>query len=91
MVNSWSEDGHVSEVAILMEGEGSYYRGGQFNLERMVMLRRWSVHWRENDHVNLVSLMEGEWSSYKDGQFNEGIMMLLRWPINGENMVILLR
>ena len=27
----------------LMEGEWSCYRGGQFNGERMVLLRRWPV------------------------------------------------
>ena len=47
------EYGHVTEVAILMEGEWSCYRGGQFN-GRMVMLQRWS-------------LMEGEWSCYRSG------------------------
>ena len=46
-----------------MERERSCYRGVQFNRERMVMLRRWSVQWRENDHVREVaSLIEGEWS-----------------------------
>ena len=39
----------------------------------------------------MASLNEREWSCYKDGQFNGGSMvMLLRWPINGERMVILL-
>ena len=37
----WRENGHVAEVVSSMEGEGSCYRGGQFNGERMVMLRRW--------------------------------------------------
>ena len=38
----------------------------------------------------MASLNEGEWSCYKDGQFNGGSMvMLLRWPINGERIVIL--
>ena len=27
----------------LMEGEWSFYRGGQFNRGRMVMLQRWPV------------------------------------------------
>ena len=55
-----------------MEGEWSCYGGGQFKEGRMVvievasngggmvMLERWSVLRRENDHFNLVSLMEGE-------------------------------
>ena len=46
------ENGHVTDVvfnggtmimlqwASMMEGEWSCYRGGQFNRERMVMLRR---------------------------------------------------
>ena len=33
MLQSWA----------LMEGEWSFYRGGQFNGGRMVMLRRWLV------------------------------------------------
>ena len=37
------ENGHVTEVVTLMEGEWSYYRGGHFNGGRMVMLERWSV------------------------------------------------
>ena len=37
------ENGHVTEVASLMEGEFSKYRGVQFNGGRMVMLRRWPV------------------------------------------------
>ena len=28
---SWRENGHVTEVASLKEGEWSCYRGGQFN------------------------------------------------------------
>ena len=39
MVNSWRENGNVTEVAILMEGEWSCYRSGHFNGGRMVMLR----------------------------------------------------
>ena len=50
------ENGHVTEVASLMEGEWSCYgggqfregewscyRGGPFNRGRIVMLERWSV------------------------------------------------
>ena len=57
MLHSWSvqwrENGHVTEVVTLMEGEwtchgdvslmeGSWscYRGGQFNVGRMVMLQK---------------------------------------------------
>ena len=37
------ENGHVTEVVSLMEGEWSRYRGGQFNGGRMVTLQRWPV------------------------------------------------
>ena len=37
------ENDHVTEIASLMEGEWSCQGGGQFNGERMVMLRGWSV------------------------------------------------
>ena len=37
------ENGHSTEVANLMEGEWLWYRCGQFNGWRMVMLRRWPV------------------------------------------------
>ena len=50
------ENGHVTEIVSLMEGEWSCYRGGhfngrsmscygggQFNGDRMVMLQRWPV------------------------------------------------
>ena len=39
----WRENGHVKEVGSLKEGEWSCYRGGQFNGERIVILRRWPV------------------------------------------------
>ena len=42
--------------------------------------------------IEVGSFIGEEWSFYRGGQFNEGSMvMLLRWPINGERMVILLR
>ena len=37
------ENGQVTEVASLMEGEWSFYRGAQFNGGRMVMLQSWRV------------------------------------------------
>ena len=37
------ENGHVTEVVTLMEGEWSYYRGGQFKGGRIVMVWRWPV------------------------------------------------
>ena len=64
-------------MASLKEGEWSYYRGVQFNGERMVMLRRWSVQWRENG-LTVVSLMEGEWLCYGGGQFNGGSLVMLQ-------------
>ena len=49
----WMVNGHVTEVARLMEGELPYYslmegewlcyRGGHFNGGRMVMLQKWSL------------------------------------------------
>ena len=56
----------------------------------MVMLRRWSIQWRENGLTEVVSLMEGEWSRYGGGQvegewscyrgchFNRGRMVMLQ-------------
>ena len=48
MLGEWScyrggqlENGHVTEVASLMEGEWSCYRGGHFNGRSTA--RRWSV------------------------------------------------
>ena len=62
------------------EREWSFYRGGQFNVGRMVMVQRWSP------------LMDGEWSCYGGGQFNGGrIVMLQRWQFNGGRMVMLQR
>ena len=37
------QNGHVTEVVSLMEGEWSCYGGGQFNGERIIMLERWRV------------------------------------------------
>ena len=55
----------ITEVVTLMEGVWSCYRGGQFNVGRMVMLQkspiREVVEWREHGHVTEVaSLMERE-------------------------------
>ena len=39
----------------------------------MVMLERWSVLRRENDHVReVLTLMEGEWSCYGVASLKEG-------------------
>ena len=78
-----------------MEGEWSYYGGGQFSGGRMIMLQRWIVYRRENGHVTEVvtnggrivmlqkwSLMEGEWLCYRSGHSNGGrILMLRRWTV----------
>ena len=62
----WSENGHITEVANLMEGEWSCYRGSQSN-------------GGETGHVtDVVSLMDGEWSCKRGGQFNGGRMIMLR-------------
>ena len=37
------ENGHVTEVVNLIEGEWSCYKGDHFNEGIMDMLRRWSV------------------------------------------------
>ena len=46
-LQKWSvskrENGHVTEVASLVEGEWSCYRGGHFNGGRMVTLQKWSL------------------------------------------------
>ena len=54
---------------------------------RMVMLRRWSVSWRENGHfTEVVTLMEGKWSCYRIGQCREGEWLCYRiGQFNGEN------
>ena len=77
----------------------------QFDGESMVMLRRWSVQWRENGLTEVVSLMERERSCYGGGQFNRGSMIVREvvslmegeWlcygggQFNGGGMVMLLR
>ena len=53
----------------LMEGKWSGYRGGHFIGRRMVMLKRWSVKWRENGHVTEVVTNGGR------------MVMLQRWTV----------
>ena len=70
-----SENGHVTEVASLMEGEWSLQRW------LILMEGEWpcyrSLYWRE-----VASLMEGEWSCYRGGHFNGGRMVMLwRWLV----------
>ena len=43
MITLWRENGQVTEVASLFEGEWSCYRGGQLNGGRIVILQRWPV------------------------------------------------
>ena len=59
------ENGHVTEVASLKEGEWSCYRGGQFNGER-----ERSCYGGGQFNGEVVSFMEGEWSFYRGAQFN---------------------
>ena len=49
----------------------------------MVMLRRWSVYWREKGHLTEVaSLMDGELLCYGGGQFNgRSMVMLQKWSL----------
>ena len=68
MVNSWRENGHVAEVAILMEGEWSCYRSGHFIGGRMVMLR--------------CGFMEEECSFYRGAHFNGHMYILLYSMVN---------
>ena len=49
----WKENGHVTEVDSLMEGEWSCYRSEHFN------------GGRENNVSEVVSLMEGKWSLWR--------------------------
>ena len=65
------ENGHVTEVASLKKGEWSCYRGGQFNGQRMVMLQKWSLHWRENGYVTDVSVLWRE-----NGYFTEVLTLM---------------
>ena len=75
----------------LIEGEWSYYGGGQFKGGRIVIVSEVSSLERENVHVMVVvSLMEGEWSCYRGDLFNGGrkVMLLERsgqfqWRQNG--------
>ena len=64
----WRENGHVTEVAILM-GENGY-------VTEVANLKEgeWSCY--SGDQV------EGEWSCYRDGHFNEGRRAILqRWSV----------
>ena len=64
------ENGHVTEVVTLTEGEWSCYKCDHFNEGRMVILQKgeWSCYGghfngRKNGHVTEVAnLKEGEWS-----------------------------
>ena len=75
----------VTEVASLMEGEWSCYRGGQFNSrENGHVTEVESLMERRMVMLEVASLMEGEWSCYGGGggQFNGGRMVMLqRWPV----------
>ena len=56
-----------------MEGERSFYRGGNFNGGIMVMLQKRSLYWRGNGYTEV----EGEWSCYRGG-VNGGSMVIQR-------------
>ena len=94
MSERWSalrrENDHVREVLTLMEGEWSCYGSGHFKGEKMVMLRRLSLQWREKGHQRvrggqfnggrIVYKMEN--GCYRGGLFNGGGMVMLeRWPV----------
>ena len=62
------ENGHVTEVVTLLEGEWSY-RGGQF-------------YGGSGHFTGVLTSMEGEWSCYGGGQFKGGRMVMLwRCPV----------
>ena len=77
-----------------MQGEWSFYGGGQFNGREnghveVASLREgeWSCYGgcyfngRENGHITeVVTSMEGEWSCYRGSHLNRGRMVTLqRW------------
>ena len=65
-VVSWRENGHVTEVAILMEGEWPCYRSSHFIGGRYGDTE--VVSWRENGHfTEVLTLMEGVGSCYGGG------------------------
>ena len=58
------ENGHVTEIVSLMDGEWSCY--GQ------------PVEWMENGHVTeKASLIEGTWSCFEGCHFNGGRIVVL--------------
>ena len=73
----WRENGHVMEVASLME-------------RSWFMLHKWSVQWTENGHTTeefnrgsivvreVVTLKKGEWLCYGGGHFYGGSMVMLQ-------------
>ena len=67
----------------------------------MVMLRKWSVSWRENGHVTVGQCREGEWLCYRigltEGEWSCYSLMEGEWScyrggqFNRGSMVMLLR
>ena len=72
MVSVGRENGYLTEVVSLVEGE---WFTEVITGQKMVMLQRWS-------------LMEGEWSCYGGGQFNGGRKVMLGGQFNGGRMVV---
>ena len=65
----WKENGHVTEVVTLMEGEWSCYRSGHFNGAIVVV-------------TEVNSLIQGKRSCYRGGHFNGGRMVTLqKWSL----------
>ena len=48
------ENGYLTQVVGLVEGQLLCYRGDHFNGGKMVMLQRWPVYLKENGHVTEV-------------------------------------
>ena len=64
-----------------MEEEWSFYRGGQFNGGRMVMLQVVSL-WMENGHITEVgSFKEREWSFTEVVSLMEENGHVREWPV----------
>ena len=84
--HSWTENGHVTDVASLRMGENGHVTEVTLveiegHVTEVVNLER------KNGHTDVVSFMEGvviyrgtmegEWSSYRGGQFKGGRMVML--------------
>ena len=86
----WKDNGHSTEVANLMEGEWSFYGGGQFKGGRMMMLRAASLMEGELCY-RCDQFNRGKWSCYRCGHYNGWGIFMLQGQFNGGKMVMLQR